>query len=515
MPFQTEVVVKDSARMNRWCFFGGWPGLVCWLGLWAVAEDVSAAAPATTGFRADQILVQPGSRPGAALALRRFHQAHGLQVLREFPALHGLQVVRVPAGGSVTHLIAQLQHSGLVTFAEPDYEIHACAAPNDPLFTNGTLYGLNNISATNAWDTLTAASNIVVAVLDTGVRYTHEDLAANMWTNPADGSYGWNAVANNNDPADDGINGGHGTQVAGVLGAVGNNGKGAVGVAWRVRIMACKCLNSAGAGSDSDLITCINFARTNGAKIINASLGGTNFSAAVSNAIVSARDAGIVFVAAAGNGNPQTAGAGTDLDLNPFYPACYQIDNIVSVAYTTQADTLGQFSNYGAQSVSLAAPGDQIYSTTSASDSSYSSSFYIGLHVYGTGTSYAAPYVAGACALLMAQYPADDYHAIIARLLGAVDPLPSLAGKCRTGGRLNLNKILRTIRLATAATNGSPFTLRVDGGLNRTCVVETTTDFSAWTPVFTNSSTADGTFDFSDREAASLPQRFYRAAANP
>ena len=181
-----------------------------------------------------------------------------------------LQIVAVPTGETVPGFIAKYQQSGLVEFAEPDYFAHVAATPNDPYYTNGTLWGLNMIQAPAAWDVLTSASNIVVAVLDTGVRYTHEDLQSNMWVNPNDGGHGWNALAGTNDPSDDS---GHGTMVAGVLGAVGNNGKGVVGVAWRVQIMACKCFNSLGMGTVSDCVTCLDYARTNGAQDHQRKLG--------------------------------------------------------------------------------------------------------------------------------------------------------------------------------------------------------------------------------------------------
>jgi hypothetical protein len=164
----------------------------------------------------------------------------------------------------------------------------------------------------------------------------------------------------------------------------------------------------------------------------------------------------------------------------------------------------------------LAAPGDQIYSTTYINDSSYSSSFYVGLHMYGTGTSYSAPHVSGACALLMAQYPSDTYQEIISRLLSSTDPLPSLTGKCRTGGRLNLRKALRTIRVATIPTpSGEPFQLRVSGGLNRICTVEASTNLTDWSPIFTNTTSMDGTFEFTDDSSTNLPRHFFRATAAP
>jgi subtilisin family serine protease len=378
---------------------------------------------------------------------------------------------------------------------------------------DGTLWGLNNygqnggtagadIDAPDAWDVLTSASNIVVAVLDSGIRATHEDLASNMWVNPTDGGNGYNAFTGTNNPSDDGTS--HGTMVAGVLGAVGNNGKGVCGVAWRVRMMACKCLDS-GSGSDSTVIACIDYALANGAKIINASFDSPTPSLALSNAIVAARDAGVIWVASAGNNT-------YNVEVNPSYPTCYGIDNVVSVAYTTRTDALGGFSNYGATHVALAAPGDQIYTTFAASDSYYWPPNGLNL----AGTSFSAPYVSGACALLMAQYPADSYQQIISRLLSSTDPLSSLAGKCRTGGRLNLRKALRTILIATVpATNGGPFQLRVSGGLNRTCTVEVSTNLTTWSPIFTNSAAANGTFDFADEQSTNLPQRFFRAAAAP
>jgi subtilisin family serine protease len=271
-------------------------------------------------------------------------------------------------------------------------------------------------------------------------------------------------------------------------------------------MMACKCLNSSGNGSDSDLIACIDYARTNGARIINASLDSTGFSLALSNAIVSVRDAGIIFIASAGNNS-------ANIDATPHYPACYNIDNIVSVAYTTRTDDLGFLSNYGATNVDLAAPGDQIYSTFSSSDSSYYPPYnFINI----AGTSYAAAYVSGACALLLAQYPSDTPQEIISRLLNATDPLPSLAGKCRTGGRLNLRKALRTIRVTTTPFgNSGPFQLHVSGGLNRTCAIEATTNLVNWSPIFTNTTSTNGTFDFADDQSTNLSQRFFRATGSP
>ena len=429
--------------------------------------------------------------------LSNFHLAQKSAVLRTFERIGSLQILSVPKGETVQGLIAKYQKSGLVEFAEPDYLGHIYLTPNDPGYTNGLLWGLDKIAAPAAWNVLTSASNIVVAVVDTGVRYTHQDLASNMWVNPNDGGHGWNALTGTNDPSDDS---GHGTLVAGVLGAVGNNGIGVVGVAWQVQIMACKCFNNLGIGSISSVIIGLDYAQTNGARIINASWGFTN-SLALSNAVYSLRDSNIIIVAACGNN-------ATNIDLYPTYPASYQFDNVVTVAATSTNDTLSAYSNYGATSVHLGAPGDQIYSTFAASDSYYYTE---------SGTSFAAPYVAGALALMLTKYPAETYQQIIARLLNGTDPLPALAGKCVTGGRLNLqNALSPPIKLTVIPTaSGAPFQLQLSGGPNRTCVIQVSTNLTSWVPVFTNTTSTNGVFDFTDSASTNWAQSFYRATASP
>lgn len=480
-----------------------------WLSLLVLPQFASALVTAPPAeYRADQILLQPKAG-GEAAALQAFHSAQGSVVVGSFASLGGLQIVRLPAGETVSGFIAKCEQSGLVEFAEPDYLIHAALMPNDPKYLDGTLWGLNNtnqnggtadadIDAPEAWDVLTSASNIVVAVLDTGIRLTHEDLTANLWTNVATGGRGLNAFTGTTDAGDDE---GHGTLTAGVLGAVGNNAKGITGVAWRVQMMSCKCLDAGGSGSDSTLIACIDYARTNGARIINASLDSPGYSQAVSNAIYAARNDGIIFVASAGNN-------AADVDATPRYPAGYNIDNIVSVAASTRTDALWGSSNYGATNVDLAAPGSQICSSFFVSDS-----FYITV----SGTSVAAPHVAGAFALMLNKYPTETYQQIIARVLNAADPLPALAGKCVTGGRLNLHKALSPpVQLTSLSSPGDlPFALRVSGGPNRTCVIEATKNLTSWTPIVTNTTSAGGSFDYTDSQSTFSEERFYRAVAAP
>ena len=444
-------------------------GVGCLVSPTAFAAPAAALKPAPVS-RSDRILIKP--RPdGDPLMLARFHAAQRVRVLRQFPQIEGIQVLQLPRGAEVPGLIRRYQQSGLVEFAEPDYRLDLAITPNDPRYADGSLWHLNNygqsggkadadIDAPEGWDTLSAASNVIVAVVDTGIRYTHEDLAANLWVNPGeipgngldddgdgfiDDVYGINAAANNGNPID--VQG-HGTQVAGFIGAVGHNGTGVVGVAWRVKLMACRFYDDAGNGYVSDAVHAIEFARSKGAQVINASFVSTAYSSTLYSAINSCRAAGIIFVAAAGND-------AQDNDVNPHYPASYNLDNIVAVAATTRNDGLASFSDYGAASVDLAAPGETVYSTFNSADNAY---------VWNSGTSFSSPITAGALALLRARYPAESYRQLIDRVFAATDPLPALTGKCVTGGRLNLARALGPSVIADFAASPlageAPLTVR-------------------------------------------------------
>jgi subtilisin-like proprotein convertase family protein len=250
-----------------------------------------------------------------------------------------------------------------------------------------------------------------------------------MWRNPGESAgspfqgsvYGWNFVNNNANPMDDN---GHGTHVAGIIGAVGNNGVGVSGVAWNVQLMAVKILNYAGSGFTSDAIRGLNFAVSRGAKIANNSWGGAPYDPALASAINEARAQGVIVVAAAGN-------QGRNIDTTPFYPASYQFDNVVRVAATDNRDALASFSNFGVGTVQLAAPGVNIISTSRT-----------GGYVSMSGTSMAAPMVSGALALVWDQNPSWSYQQVIQRVLSTVDPIPALASRVSTGGRLNLGRAL-------------------------------------------------------------------------
>jgi subtilisin family serine protease len=395
-----------------------------------------------------RVIVKP-KQGVAAHRLKSEHAQLGAKIRREFKGLGGLQVIELPPGLSVAAAVKQYKASGLVEYAEPDYIVHADTMPNDPKFLDGTLWGLNNtgqsagvpdadIDAPEAWDTLFAAPDVIVAVIDTGVRYTHQDLAANIWTNPGetpangidddgngyvDDVYGMNAITGSGDPMDDN---GHGTHVAGTIGGVGNNGIGVVGVAWQVQIMACKFLGSSGSGNTSDAIEAIDYARLMGADVMNNSWGGGGFSQALLDAITAARDAGIIFVASAGN-------SAANNDATPYYPACYDVENVVAVAATDRSEQLASFSSYGLGSVELGAPGVQIYSSYGSSDTSYASL---------NGTSMSSPHVAGAMALVRARFPSASYADVIRRVIAGTDPTASLAARTISGGRLNLDRAL-------------------------------------------------------------------------
>lgn len=419
-----------------------------------VASGVQQCIPAQAKTNSASLVVPHGERflvkpkPGADLSA--LHESLGVRVLERFPAIGGLQIVQSPGDVATETMVLRYQISGLVSYAERDQMVHALVEPDDFRFLNGDLWHLKNIGqyggtpgadirAPAAWDIITSASNVIVAVIDSGVRATHEDLAPNLWRNPGeipgnglddddngyvDDVHGINTVANDGDPNDEW---GHGTHVAGILGAVGNNGVGMAGVCWRVQIMVCKFFDSPAQGPISDAIKCIDYARSKGAHVINASWGSNSFhSLALHDAIASAREADIIFVAAAGNS------AGNN-DVAPLYPASYDLDNIISVAATTRSDTLATFANYGATTVHLGAPGQPVFSCWNTADNAYTNL---------SGTSMAAPIVAGACALARARYPQENYQQIIQRVLNAVDPVPGLAGKCVTGGRLNLQKLV-------------------------------------------------------------------------
>ena len=324
--------------------------------------------------------------------------------------------------------------------ANPSYDL-TCEAnaiietqrtPNDTQYSS--LYGMTKISAPQAWDITTGSSSVVVAVIDTGIDYTHPDLADNMATNSGeirgngvdddgngfvDDYYGYDFINGDSDPMDDHF---HGSHCAGTIGAKGDNGKGVAGVNWNVSLLPVKVLDSYGSGTLAAVAAGMNYAVKRGVKIMSMSLGTSGYSSTLENAIISAKNAGVLVVAAAGNSSQNT-------DISPNYPSASAQDNVLAVAASNSTDTLAYFSNWGPTSVDLAAPGESILST-----------YLGGQYAYASGTSMATPHVAGMAALLLAVDPTLTYGQIKSILIGTVDPLSSMTGKMISGGRANLYK---------------------------------------------------------------------------
>ncbi|MFO7774772.1 MAG: S8 family peptidase, partial [Candidatus Hydrogenedentota bacterium] len=351
-----------------------------------------------------------------------------------------VEVVTVPEGANLEEYIADYETRPGVTYAEPNYTIRLQNEPNDPLF--GDLWGLDNtgqtdgtagadIGALEAWEHTTGSSEVVVAVIDTGVYYTHEDLTDNMWENPEpefDDIHGarWtdgDGTLTSGDPMDDNS---HGTHVAGTIGAVGDNGRGVAGVNWDIQLMALRFMDDAGMGAVSDAISAIEYAIDHGADIINASWGTEDRSDSLEAILQQAADANVLVAASAGND-------GSDNDDTPFFPASFDLPNIISVASSTAEDTRSSFSNWGKESVHLAAPGSQIKSTMPDND-----------YGYKAGTSMAAPHVAGAAALFYSLNSRAGYEMVKAKILETVTPLEAWEDVVIAGGRLNVGALVRT-----------------------------------------------------------------------
>jgi subtilisin family serine protease len=429
------------------------------------AKTVNVPASETTD---PEVMVR--FRPGVSLQqIRAIAAANNDRLEDEIESVNGLVAIDDLDDATPEAVAAQYDSlKDVVSYAEPNFKIQLDEPtrpgpvpqdlvhrpyydphmPNDPQFEEQ--WALNNLgknggktgadlSALKAWAKVTGSRDVVVAVLDTGIDYTHKDLVANMWTRPDsvpeysddelgtfDDIHGFDADATIGDPMDDN---GHGTHCAGIIGAEGDNDEGIAGINWKAQIMPLKFLGRGGFGTTKNAIEAINYAidrKKHGVnlRVINASWGSTQYSRALEDAIRAAGNEGILFVAAAGNNS-------TDNDRRAHYPSNYNLPNVISVAALDRSDSLASFSNYGVKTVHLAAPGRDILSTWLGDE-----------YREASGTSMAAPQVSGVAALILSNEPKLSVAKLRERLLASVDKIDSLNGKTATGGRLNAAKAL-------------------------------------------------------------------------
>jgi len=433
----------------------------------ALNSSSGAAAPQTVGghavaggrhaYIADEVLVRFRSSASDA-SIAHVNTTLGTTIVRSYHIVPNLRLIQLPHSLNAPSAVAAYRRLPEVMYAEPDFISHINdTVPNDPSFNlqwdwknTGQLGGTpgDDVDAVKAWDLTTGSSNVAVGLLDTGVQidpHLHPDLAANIWSNTAecngvpgvdddgdgyiDDCHGIDTINHDSDPDDDF---GHGTHVAGTMGAVGNNGVGVTGMNWHVTIVPCKSHDNTGNGTNDSLIECLQFMqdwKARGLNIVatNNSYGGCleacDYSQSLYDAIKAQMGAGILYVAAAGNN-------ASNNDTTPLYPTNYYLPNVIGVAATTNKDALAFFSDYGVHTVWLGAPGDQIYSTytTVTQDDTYA---------YLAGTSMASPHVAGLAALLEASNPSLDWRGIKNLMLAGGEVVSSLQGKTVTGRRMN------------------------------------------------------------------------------
>ena len=440
-----------------------------------LSAQVAVAQKSSKVYVEGELLVKYKSGTASA-PIRERNNKIGAVVIENFSDL-GWQRVKLPSDLSVNQAISLYKNFVEVETAQPNFIYHLAATPNDTSF--GQLYGMQKISAPMAWDLSTGSANVVVANIDTGIRYTHPDLAANIWRNPGetnnngidddgngfvDDYYGYDFFSNDSDPMDEN---GHGTHTSGTIGAVGNNNLGVTGVNWNVRLMAIKIYDAGGNSTSAILINAYNYVRLMknrgvNIRVTNNSYGGCNeacgFDQATKDALDALGNADVLQVFAAGNN-------GRNIETTPFYPASYTSPSILTAAASDQDDNRASFSNFGTTSVDVAAPGVGILSTILSAGN------------YGTlsGTSMATPHTAGSAALLAAYNPNLSAASLKATLMNTVDQLPQWNGVIKTGGRVNVAKALQNQTVCNfalsksaqfAPTKGGYFTVDVTAAPN-------------------------------------------------
>jgi len=431
-----------------------------------VSPEVSQSSP--DNFVPNQVLIKfkTGGAEGARASASALSLINGEVV--ETISTNAMKSASAKRGGNEGSLllvtsrlgtmraIELLRGSAEIEYAEPNWIYNHYDVSNDTYFTNESLWGMYGDAsspanrygsqAAEAWAAgKTGSSAVYIGIIDEGYMYTHEDLAGNAGTNPGESAngldddgngyvddvYGWDFDGNNSSVFD-GTTDDHGTHVAGTIGGVGGNGKGVAGVVWNVKLLSAKFLGRRG-GTTANAIKAVDYftdlKTRHGLNLVatNNSWGGGGFSQGLKDAIDRAGAADILFIAAAGN-------SGTNNDTSPSYPSSYTSENIIAVASITSTGSISSFSQYGATSVDLGAPGSGIWSTVPKSSKGVVISGYASY----SGTSMATPHVTGAAALYASTHPGSTAATIKAAILGSATATASLAGKCVTGGRLNV-----------------------------------------------------------------------------
>lgn len=435
-------------------FAGGRPDLV--------ARGIAQGKP----FAADEVIVQfraDATDADKARVMGRVNGARADVLSRGNGRGRGqVELLNVRGQADIVDVLAELYADDAVEFAEPNWIVQHAATSNDTYYTNGSLWGMygNASSPANQYGSQAAevwaqsggtdCSNVVVGIIDEGYMYTHADLAPNAFKNPGeiagngrdddgngyvDDVYGWDFDGNNN-TVFDGTGDDHGTHVAGTIGAVGGNGTGVAGVCWSVKLMSAKFLGSRG-GTTANAIKAVDYftdlKQRHGLNLVatNNSWGGGGFSQALKDAIDRADAAGILFIAAAGN-------SGANNDATASYPSGYASNNVIAVAALTNTGALASYSQYGATTVDIAAPGSGIWSTVPVASGKGKNATVTSGYASYNGTSMATPHVTGAAALYAARHPGATAAQIKAAILNNATPTPSVQGKVATNGRLNV-----------------------------------------------------------------------------